>query len=618
MGTHYMVGGLVSDGLVAYHARRAKGGCAMNIVEIASVHYTTSGSGILGAHDDKFIPGLTKLVTAIHDAGGKACVQLWHGGRQHSGTEFGGQCWGPSEIPCPMVQEMPHAMTLSEVKEIISAFGDAAARAKKAGFDAVELHGAHGYLIDCFLNEYSNNRTDEYGGSFENRARFGQDVIRCVRSKVGPDYPVLIRMSAQENYPGGITLQDGINAAKLYEAAGADAIDISQGCYGALAYTVPPYYLPELVNVDNASQIKKNVGVPVIVAGKIYTPELAEEILQKEQADFISLGRIQLADPDFVNKTAEDRADEIVHCIACDMGCVDRMFNGERMSCIFNPLSGYEAEIIIEPARKKRKVLVIGGGPGGLEAARVAKERGHDVTLFEKGPELGGQYVIAGYPPHKQEFAKAARHMGFRALKAGVDIKLYTVATPERIKSLNPDIIIVATGSEPVIPAIPGVDNKNVYEARRVISGSDRVKAQKVAVVGAGLVGLEVVEVLVEQGKQVVLIEMLDEIGKDLADEIYIRPYALNFIAENGVEVHLNAKCVSIGSDSITIDEEGQSKELDGIGAVVLAVGAKSDADHVADMAKASCKEFYIIGDAKKPGKVINAIWQGNEIARTI
>lgn len=614
MGTHFVDNGFVTDQTIAYHARRVEGGCAMNIVEIASVHYTSSGKLILGIYDDKFIPGLAKLASAIKDAGGRACLQLWHGGRQHSGQEFGGQCWGPSAVPCPMIGEVPHVMTIDEIKEVISSYGDAALRAKEAGFDAVELHGAHGYLIDCFLNAYSNTREDEYGGSLENRARFGQEVIRDVRAKVGPDYPVIIRMSAQENYPGGITLEDGIAAAKLYEAAGVDAIDISQGCYGAMPYTVPPYYLPPLVNVYNASQIKKNVSVPVIVAGKINTPDLAEDILEKGQADFVSLGRIQLADPDFVKKAEEDNPQDIIHCVACDSGCVERMFAGKVTSCVFNPLTGYERERIVEPAEKKKKVLVIGGGPAGLEAAIIAAQRGHEVTLFERSADLGGQFIVAGCSPHKEEMTNAARHMGYRAMRTGADVRLYTKATPDRIKKLNPDEIIVATGSEPVIPNIPGIDGANVYEARRVIGGKTRIRDQKVVVIGGGLVGLEAMEFLTEQGKEVTVVEMMDAVGKDL--EMYIAPHMMQFIETNGINVMVNTKCVGITPDGVQVEKDGETQTIEA-GAVVIAVGAKSDADNVADMAK-EFGSVHVIGDAKQIGNVIDAIWAGFEVGNSI
>jgi 2,4-dienoyl-CoA reductase-like NADH-dependent reductase (Old Yellow Enzyme family) len=358
MGSGYVKDEYPKDQLIDYHVRRVQGGCAMNIVEIATVHYTTKSPTVLGIYDDKFIPGLIKLAEAIKSAGGIAAIQLWHAGRQTSGKPFGGQPWGPSATTCQMIGEEAHAMTAAEIKEIISAYGDAALRAKKAGFEAVEIHGAHGYLIDCFLNPYTNFRTDSYGGSLENRARFGCEVIKDVRSKVGPDFPVLIRISARENVKGGIEIEDAIEAAKLYEAAGVDGLDISQGAYDALAYTVPPYYYPQKVNAYNAGQIKKHIKVPVIVAGRISYPDLAEEVLQAGQADFISLGRPQLSDPDYVKKTIEGRTDEIVRCIACDQGCVGRMFAGLGVSCIFQPATGHEKEIIISPAKKKKKVLV--------------------------------------------------------------------------------------------------------------------------------------------------------------------------------------------------------------------------------------------------------------------
>jgi 2,4-dienoyl-CoA reductase-like NADH-dependent reductase (Old Yellow Enzyme family)/thioredoxin reductase len=613
MGTSYSnADGTIPQKTIDYHVRRAMGGCAMNIVEIASVHPTTFAPGNIGIFDDRFIPGLTKLASGIKEAGGKACIQLWHGGRQTAPAE--GPPWAPSEIPCPMIGLMPHAMTTDEIKEIVSSYGDAAVRAKKAGFDAVEIHGAHGYLIDCFLNSYSNNRTDEYGGSLENRVRFGCEVVKDVRSKTGKDFTVLMRIDGSENVPGGIVIEDAVKAAKLFEAAGVDALNVSQGCYSVLPYTVPPYYYPIGLNVFNASQIKKNVNIPILVAGRITTPELAEEILEAGKADFICLGRVQLADPDFVKKTMEDRVDEIVKCVACDQGCVERAFSGAGVSCVFNPATGNEAEIVIKPSDKKKKILVIGGGPAGLEAARVASERGHEVILFEKTARLGGQYLLAGFAPHKNLFTDAAIHMGYRAQKAGVKVKLYTEATPERIKALNPDAVIVATGSEPAIPPIPGVDGANVFEARSVISTITYVAAENVIIIGGGLVGLEAAEILTEQGKTVSIVEMLDEIGKEM--EMYIKPYYAQYLAEHGIQTYVDSKCLEIGENFVLIDKDGEKVKLE-CGAVIMATGSKSNTG-AADMVKALGYEYYVIGDASKPAKVLESIWAGNEIGRTI
>jgi 2,4-dienoyl-CoA reductase-like NADH-dependent reductase (Old Yellow Enzyme family)/thioredoxin reductase len=615
MGTSFAnPDGTVPQRTIDYHVRRVHGGCAMNIVEIAAVHHTSymPNGGGLGIFDDKFIPGLTKLASAIKEAGGRACIQLWHGGRQAPVSS--GQPWAPSAISCPVINMMPHAMTISEIKEVISSYGDAALRAKKSGFDAVEIHGAHGYLIDCFLNPYSNIRSDEYGGSLKNRARFGCEVIRDIRSKVGKDFPVLMRINGSENIPGGIVLEDAIKAAKIFEGEGIDAFNVSQGCYSAIAYTVPPYYYPIGLNIENASQIKKNVNIPILVAGRITTPELAEEILESDKADFICLGRIQLADPDFVKKTMEDRVDEIVKCVSCDQGCVERAFAGTGVSCVFNPATGCEKELIIKPAEKKKKILVIGGGPAGLEAARVASERGHEVTLFERTAKLGGQYLLAGFAPNKSVFADAAIHMGYRAQKSGVDIKLYTEATVERIEDLNPETIIVATGSNAEIPPISGIKGKNVFEARNVISTNTYISATNVVVIGGGLVGSEAAEILTEQGKTVSIVEMLAEIGKEM--EMYIKPYYRRYIIDHNIQTYIKSKCLEIGENYVLIDKEGEEVKLE-CDAVIMATGSKSSTD-VTDMVKALGYEYHVIGDASKPAKVLEAIWAGNEIGRTI
>lgn len=606
--------GTVGDRMIRYHVRRVEGGCAMNIVEVAAVHRTSFQRPNIGIHDDAFIPGLTRLAGAIQEAGGKACIQLWHGGRQVRRKRLNEQPWAPSAIACPYIGERPHEMTTAEIEDVVAAYAEAAVRAKKAGFDAVEIHGAHGYLIDCFLNAYSNTRTDAYGGCFENRLRFALEVIAAVRAKVGPDYPVMFRMNAVEQTEGGIALEESIDAAKRFQAAGVDALDISQGCYGAMASIVPPYFLPTKTNARNASKIKEHTTIPIIVAGRIVSPDDAEEILQNGWADFISLGRAQLADPDFVKKTMEGRENEIVRCVSCNEGCINSVFKGKSISCVFNPASGRENEIIVRPAEKKKKVLVIGGGPGGLEAARVARERGHEVVLLEKSGKLGGQFFLAGFAPHKSRFTDAAIHMGYRAQRAGADIRLYSPATPQKIKTIDPDVVIVAVGSEPLLPPIPGVKGPNVYEARSVISGKTQVTAHSIAVIGGGLVGLEVMEMLAGQGKEVTVVEMADQVGKDIG--LFNQSHIFGIIAEKKIPVHVNTKCVEIGPDYLLLDKGGEKIRLD-CDAAVIATGAKSDA-RVAAMVRELGFECHVIGDADKPAKALEAIWAGNEIARKI
>lgn len=611
-GTAHPVNSEVSDRLINYHVRRVQGGCAMNIVEIASVHYSSSSPATLGIHDDKYIPGLTKIAAAIKKAGGIACLQLFHGGRQWNPP--GMQPWAPSAIPCPVYQIIPHVMTIDEIKEVVSAYGDAAVRAKKAGFDAIELHMGHGYLVDQFLNLSSNQRDDEYGGSFENRIRFALEIIANVRAKVGRDYPVIVRMSASENVENGNVLEDGIKAAKLFEQAGIDALNVSQGCYGSIPYTCPPFFLPIGVNVQHAAAVKKNVNIPIIVAGRINTPELAEEVLKSGSADFIALARVQMTDPDFVKKAAAGKSDEIVKCLACNQACVAGVFSGEGVSCALNPLTGAEGKIVVEPASKKKNVLVIGGGPAGLEAARVASERGHSVTLFEKSAKLGGLFLIAGFAPLKENFTECAVQLGHRAYKSGANIRLNTEATAENIKAVNPDEIIIAVGSAPLIPNIPGVDGNNVYEARSIMGSNRYLAENNVIVIGGGLVGLEAAEILTCQGKKVSVVEMLDQVGKDL--EMHVVPYVQAFLKDHNIPVYTNSKCVKIGDGFIEIEKDGATSKLL-CDAVVMAIGAKSNTQ-TEEIVKLTGIPYHVIGDAKKPAKVKQAIWQGNEVGRSI
>ncbi len=614
MGTgHPDADGKINQRLIDYHARRAKGGCAMNIVEFTCVHPTAAQLHTINAYNDDFLPGLTKLAEAVHNEGGKICLQLWHGGRQ-TGTASGEAPWAPSAIPCPFIQAMPHVMSKDEINEIVQAFGSAALRAKKAGFDAVEIHGAHGYLIDCFLNSYSNNRTDEYGGSLENRARFGCEVIREIRKQVGKDFPVLLRISATENVDNGVTLEDTLKVAALYKEEGIDALNVSQGCYTVLPYTVPPYYQPIALNVESAATFRKALNIPVIAAGRITSPELAEELIRDEKVDFVGIGRGQLSDPDYVTKLKNGESDQIVRCISCEQGCVERFFQGTGISCIFNPAACHEAEVVIKDAEVKKNVLVIGGGPAGLESARVASERGHKVTLFEKSVRLGGQFLLAGFAPYKEGFSESASHMGYRAIKAGVDVRLYTEATEDRIKKVNPDEIIIATGSASSIPPIPGVNGGNVFDARRVIGAEEYISASEVTVIGGGLVGLEVAEILACQGKKITIIEMLDKVGKDL--EVYIQPYAQKIIQNYHMKVYVNTKAMEIKPDSIVVETDGK-KQIISCGAVIMAVGAKSNQEVVSIVEKLKIP-YKVIGDAQKPGKVLNAIWSGNEVGRTI
>lgn len=601
--------------MAEYHARRVRGGCALNMIEISAVHITSRSKGDPNIYSDEFIPLFKTVADAVHKEGGKIGVQLWHGGRQLFLKDFDGDIVAPSAIPCSeVVSFKPRALTTDEVYELIEAYGDAAVRAKKAGLDCVEIHGAHGYLIDQFLNEYTNKRTDEFGGSFENRCRFGVEVVKNVRAKVGPDYPILMRVNAYERClePGGIEIDEAIEASKKFVAAGVDCLDISQGSYDIEDIQVPPYYYPVKYNAYNAAQFKKAIDVPILCAGRLITPEICEEVLEDGQADLVGLGRVQLCDPDFVKKVKEDRVDEIMHCMGCNQGCVQHIFDPEMdgVTCVFHPETGHELSYHVEPAKDPKKILVIGAGPGGLEASRVLAERGHDVTVWDKAPRFGGQINIAAMAPGKGIMLDNMYTMELLVRKAGVRIRLNYEATKERIEHFAPDYIINAAGAHPLVPPLPGIEK--AHDAWKVIAGQDLISADTVAVMGGGLVGIETMEILASEGKHVILIEMMDAVARDIA--AYLHQHTMFEIRDFGVDVHVNTKCLEVTDEGVLVEQNGQ-KSLIHAGAVVCALGARSNKD-VEDLLNEIAIPHETIGDAKRTGKMMASIHAANKLAR--
>ncbi|SHF93053.1 2,4-dienoyl-CoA reductase [Caldanaerobius fijiensis DSM 17918] len=607
--------GAVTERFKAYHETRAKGGVGLIIVEATYVH--PSGKGFkneLGIYKDELISGLKELTETVHRHGAKIAVQLYHGGRQTTSKVTGMSIVAPSAIPCPVKQEMPKELSVDEIKELVEAFGQAARRAKEAGFDAVEIHGAHGYLLNEFLSPYSNKRTDEYGGTFENRMRFPLEVVKRVREEVGTDFPVIYRMSAEEYVTGGLTIEDTkIFAQKLVEAR-IDALHISGGVYESAAMIIQPAAIPQGCFVENAAAIKKaiNSKVPVIVVGRIKDPVMAEQIIREGKADLVSMGRALLADPELPKKISEGKVQEIRKCIGCNQGCIDRLFQDIDITCMINPLTGHETEIDLQtPAKNKKKVLVIGGGPGGLEAARVAALRGHEVILCEKQGELGGQLRIAAVPPHKEEINDLTNYLISQVEKSGVRIIKGKEADTKMIREIKADAVIVATGSEPIIPEIPGIDQKNVVTAHDVLSGSASV-GEKVVVVGGGLVGCETAEFLADQGKQVTLIEMLDDIAVDVGS--LTRGLLLNRMVEKKITMLTKSKVREILTNGVIIEKEDRTEEITGIDTVVIAVGSRPKNELLKSI-EGEGIPVYAIGDCIKARKIIDAVHEAFRIA---
>ncbi|MGQ9497439.1 MAG: oxidoreductase [Desulfotomaculales bacterium] len=611
--------GAVTERLKAYHAARARGGVGLIIVEAAYVHPGGRGfSRELGIYADDLIPGLRTLADAVHAHGAKIAIQLYHGGRQTSSKVTGSPIVAPSPIPWAEDQEVPRELTVEGIRALVDAFGEAARRAKEAGFNAVEVHGAHGYLINEFLSPLSNRRTDAYGGTLENRMRFPLEVVAKVREKVGPDFPVIYRLSAVEFVPGGLTMEETAVFAQRLVEAGVNAIHVSAGIYASSAMIIPPMAVPRGCHVQYAAAIREATGarVPVIAVGRIKDPAMAERILQEGKADLVAMGRALLADPDLPRKAAEGRPDDIRKCIACNQGCIDRLFKDLDITCLCNALCGHEAEYDFPaPAAEKKTVLVVGGGPAGLEAARVAALRGHRVILYEAGEALGGQLRLAGKPPHKEDMQDLESFLTTQVAKLGVVVELGRGADAGTVKAVKPNVIVVATGAIPAMPAIPGIEMNHVVPAWDVLDDKVAV-GQKVLIIGGGLVGCETAEFLADRGKDVTVVEMMPDVATDVGP--LTRAPLLERLDRKKVRLLTGARVQTIEADGVLVEREGRVEKLGDIDNVVIAVGATPNLEFVRSLGETGGTAFYTVGDCAKPRRIIDAIHEAFRVASQI
>ena len=600
-----------------YHALRAKNGCALNITEFVAVQESSHFPCTPAIYDDRFIPGFRLLAEEIHRYGGRLCVQLWHAGRQTTKEQSGFDPIAPSAVALGPGWPVPRELTEAEIGALVNAFGDAAARAKESGADAVEIHGAHGYLVGQFASAWSNRRGDRYGGSPENRMTFAVEIIREIRARVGGDFPLIYRMSAEERVdsPEAMTTTQAVEAAKIVETAGVDAVHVSIGTYGDMWDMIPPIQHPPGFNIPNAAAVKAAVNIPVIAVGRINFPALADDILAGGKADFVSIGRAQLADPEFVKKAREGRAEDIVKCIGCNQGCIGRYGvspNGNHLTCLQNPRCGHEFLRLDEGRSVPKRVLVAGGGIAGLSAARFLKERGHEVILYEEQPQCGGEFLLAGIPPKKREIADAVLWMIRKAALEGIPIHTGCSVDAGVLARENPEVLILAAGARPIKPEIPGVER--ALFARDALTGKAPVGRQ-VVIIGGGLVGCETAEYLTSLGKDVTLVEALDKLAPKA--DTYKLHYIGEYIRKHRVPVYLGARCLEIGPGSVTIrDNENQERVLPA-DTVVVAAGYRPRTE-LAELARERGIPWAAIGDAKEPRLAIDAVKEAFDCARTL
>jgi len=610
--------GSISQRYIDYLVERAKNGVGMMNVESTYIDAKQRGRLYqVGLYDDTLIPSHKRLTDAVHRYGTKIVAEIQHPGRQAGAMVNGVQPIGPSAVPCMATGgDVPREMTVSEIKELVGMFAHAAVRAQKAGYDMISIHGGHGYVINAFASPFSNKRTDEYGGSQENRFRLAFEVCAAVRAAVGDDFAVGYRLSADEFIDGGLTVDDTRALAKGLESKGIDFLDISAGIYESVDIIAPPLGMPLGCLVYLAAEIKEIVEVPVIATGRINDMVFAESILKNNQADFVHMVRAFNADPEILVKSQRGEMNDICICMGC-MKCSDTMAMNLRSICTVNPAAGREREFALIPARTKKKVMVIGGGIAGMEAARIAAQRGHNVTLYEKDDELGGQIRWASKGNLHEEFYQTARYRIQEVRKSGVKIIMNKEVTLADVKAYAPDVVIVATGAEPFRPAIPGINNPIVSTGFDILSG--KAKAGKTAVViGGKRQGLTVAEFLAEKGSKVIIVEPSPALGSDMG---FVRMMVTTRrISEDpAITVRLKTSVEKIDHGEVVLQSESIHETLTGIDSVVAAwqtAPVNMLAEEIALDGKVS--EVYSIGDAVLPRDASDAIYEGAIIGRKI
>lgn len=610
MGTVYAdKDGMATDRLIAYYEERARGGIGLIINEYTGVDDIDSipTIGNLRAARDYNVPALELLTNAVHKYDCKIFAQIHHGGMTSKPALTGRQSLSPSGIPAANGAPVPKEMTIEEIKTVQQKFIDAAVRCQKAGYDGVELHGAHSYLIAQFLSKYYNKRTDEYSGNAENRIRFTTEIIDGIRKIVRPDFVVGMRMSGDEMVEGHMTLEDGLEIAQLIEKK-LDYINISNGCAQNGDANCDPYSFVPGWKKHIARAYKDALSIPVIATNTIKNPDWAEQLLEEGICDFVGLGRSQFSDPEFVKKAIEGRSDEIVKCIGC-MYCRERLMDDMPIECSINPKLGLEFlySNVVKNGEGK-PVVVVGGGPGGMEAAITLAEKGFKVTLIDKNDKLGGTLNVADRAKGKRVITEYVNTMKKLVVKAGVDIVLNTEATPESIKKYCPVGVFIASGAEPVKPPIKGVDGANVHEPEEVLLNKVKLTG-KVAVVGTGLTGLEVLEKLGDEGCELIVVEMLAEVGPGVFPPI--RKYIVADIMSHNPITYASHKLLEIKEKSIIIENiaTGEIVEVE-CDSVVVSLGVSPRKGLVESFEKEFDK-VVVIGDALKGGRIHNATKDG-------
>jgi len=604
--------GDVTDDMIEYYVERARGGVGLIVVEATYV----SREGKRLNHnamidDDARIPGLTRLADALHAEGAATILQLNHGGRE-SVLEVSGRVVAPSPLPSGYTgvgaADLPHELTAREIGGVVDDFVAAALRAQRAGFDGVELHGAHGYLISQFLSPNANHRTDAYGGRLENRARLYVELVERIRAATGPGFAIVARLNARDGdgIADGLELEESVRVARMLEDAGADSISVTAGLHASRPYLpIAGMSQPRGLFLPFGARFREALRIPVMIVGRLKTAQAVAAAA--EASDFVCLSRALIADPQFPAKLRDGRLDEITPCIACNE-CLTSVHRHRGIVCTMNPAASREREFAAALATPPapRRVVVVGGGVAGLACAASAARRGHRVTLFERSDRLGGQLNLAHVPPHREELRTGRDHLVREVGRWGVDVRVGEAPTPDRVAALRPDEIVVAVGARPRAAGIPGEDLPHVVRGHDVLAGAAE-PAGRVVVIGGGLVGIEVADYLVERGHDVVLVARSEILKKAVhADRVYFS----DRISLLGVDVRTFTDVVEIRTDAVVVRPRGGAETtIAGVGGVALCVGYEAQPGFAAEYA--GIARVTTIGDAVASRKLFEAIEEG-------
>ena len=602
----------------AYYLERARGGVGTIIMAATSVDaFARDEAWGEPGGVDALVSGLRPLVDEVHEAGTRIGVQLWHANFLPSGLDApnGRPGQPPAEPIAVSATDTHRALTIPEIGEIISRFARASANARRAGLDFIEVHGAHGYLVCQFFSPAFNRREDEYGGDLAGRMRFGTALVSAIRTAVGDDFPVFYRLGAWEDVTNGIATDDAVRFAAALAEAGADVLDVSVGAMTGtrLTATPGPQY-PEGTLVPLAESVKRRVRIPVIAVGRFRTPEVAEEVLALGKADMIAVGRQLIADPRWPEQAVTGRLRDIRPCISCNT-CLEPVRAGLRLRCSVNPSAGREQEAAVQPAAHPRKVMVVGGGPGGMVAARVAAERGHQVTLYERQPQLGGQLIPASMPPYKHEIASLNEYLVRQLERSGAEVRLGATVNAQLVEKERPDVFVSAIGPVSLAPDIAGMERANVVTDLEVLSGAVET-GDRVVVIGGELTGCETADYLSEEGKQVTVVRRGPEMATNVAPDL--RHALLARLEDKGVTLMPGIQeYQEITPEGLAlVNSHGQRLTLPA-DTIVLATGSTAN-DRLAQEVRRIVPEVHLVGDCAEPGRIIDAIHDGARVGRQI